>query len=62
MHLTIFCLRHSFALNAKKILSAKKIIKVLEKDGFEVIRQKGSHISLFKRSGDKTYLVVVSES
>ena len=41
------------------ILSAKKIIKVLEKDGFEVIRQKGSHISLFKRSGDKAYLVVV---
>ena len=44
------------------ILSAKKIIKVLEKDGFEVIRQKGSHISLFKRSGDKAYLVVVSVS
>jgi predicted RNA binding protein YcfA (HicA-like mRNA interferase family) len=41
------------------ILSAKEIIKALEKDGFEVIRQKGSHISLYKQSDDKTYLVVV---
>jgi len=43
------------------ILPAKKIIKVLEKDGFNVVRQKGSHISLYKKSDDKTYLVVVPD-
>ncbi len=43
------------------VLSAKEIIKALEKDGFKVLRQKGSHISLYKKSGDKTYLVVVPE-
>jgi len=41
------------------ILSARAIIKALEKDGFEVLRQKGSHISLYKKSGNKTYLAVV---
>ena len=40
------------------VLSAKKIIKSLERDGFKLLRQKGSHISLYK-DGDKTYLVVV---
>ena len=43
------------------ILSAKEIIKALKKDGFRVIRQKGSHISLYKKSDDKTYLVVVPD-
>jgi predicted RNA binding protein YcfA (HicA-like mRNA interferase family) len=41
------------------ILSAKGIINALDKDGFKVLRQKGSHISLYKKSVDKTYLVVV---
>jgi predicted RNA binding protein YcfA (HicA-like mRNA interferase family) len=41
------------------LLSAKEIIRALEKAGFRVIRQKGSHISLYKRSDTKTYLVVV---
>ncbi len=40
------------------VLSAKEIIKSLEKDGFKLLRQKGSHITLYK-DGDKTYLVVV---
>ncbi len=40
-------------------LSAKEIIRALEKAGFKVIRQKGSHISLYRRSDTKTYLVVV---
>ena len=40
------------------VLSAKEIIKSLERDGFKPLRQKGSHISLYK-NGDKTYLVVV---
>ena len=43
------------------ILSAKEIIKVLKKDEFRVIRQKGSHISLYKKSDDKTYLVVIPD-
>jgi len=34
------------------ILSAKEIIKALKKDGFRVIRQKGSHVSLYKKSDD----------
>ncbi len=43
------------------ILSAKKIIKALEKEGFKVVRQKGRHISLYKKSEDKAYLVVVPD-
>jgi predicted RNA binding protein YcfA (HicA-like mRNA interferase family) len=41
------------------LLSANEIIKALEKAGFRIIRQKGSHISRYKRSDSKTYLVVV---
>ena len=41
------------------ILSAHKIIKILEKEGFQVLRQKGSHISLYKKTKKKTLLVVV---
>jgi len=41
------------------LLSATEIIKALEQAGFRVIRQKGSHISLYKRSDAKTFLVVV---
>jgi predicted RNA binding protein YcfA (HicA-like mRNA interferase family) len=41
------------------LLSATEIIKALEKADFRVVRQKGSHISLSKRSDTKTYLVVV---
>ncbi len=43
------------------ILSAKEIIKALKKDGFGVLRQKGSHISLYKNSDDKSYLVVIPD-
>ncbi|HDS45277.1 MAG TPA: type II toxin-antitoxin system HicA family toxin [Methanomicrobia archaeon] len=41
------------------LLSATEIIKALEKADFRVVRQKGSHISLYKRNDTKTYLVVV---
>ncbi len=41
------------------LLSATEIIKALEQAGFRVIRRKGSHISLYKRSDAKTFLVVV---
>jgi len=30
------------------VLSGKELIKVLERDGFKIVRQKGSHISLSK--------------
>ena len=40
------------------VLSANEIIKSLERDGFKFLRQKGSHITLYK-DGNKKYLVVV---
>ena len=43
------------------ILSANEIIKALEKDGFRVLRQKGSHVSLYKKGEDKIYLVIVPD-
>ncbi|RZN13851.1 MAG: addiction module toxin, HicA family [Methanosarcinales archaeon] len=43
------------------ILSAKEIIKALKKDGFRVIRQRGTHISLYKKSENKTHPVVVPD-
>lgn len=30
------------------VLSAKELIKALERDGFQIVRQKGSHVSLRK--------------
>lgn len=30
------------------VLSGKELIKILQKIGFEVVRQKGSHVSLRK--------------
>jgi predicted RNA binding protein YcfA (HicA-like mRNA interferase family) len=30
------------------VLSGKELIKALERDGFQIVRQKGSHISLHK--------------
>lgn len=41
------------------ILSGKKIIKALEKAGFKVIRQKGSHVILKKETSEKPLLPVV---
>ena len=41
------------------IVSFSKVIKVLSKEGFVKVRQKGSHISLHKKIDKKTLLVVV---
>ena len=41
------------------LVSGKDIIKLLQKEGFAVTRQKGSHVSLHKKIGNKTMLVVV---
>jgi len=30
------------------VISGKRLIKVLEDEGFEIVRQKGSHVSLQK--------------
>lgn len=41
------------------LVSGKDIIKLLQKEGFAVARQRGSHVSLHKKIDDKTMLVVV---
>lgn len=42
------------------IVSGEEIIKLLQKEGFSVTRQKGSHISLHKKFDDgNIHLVVV---
>ncbi len=41
------------------LLSSNKILKILKKKGFSVVRQKGSHVSLHKKVNGKTLLVVV---
>jgi predicted RNA binding protein YcfA (HicA-like mRNA interferase family) len=40
-------------------ISGEKIIKILTKQDFRILRQKGSHVSLHKRINNKNYLVVV---
>jgi predicted RNA binding protein YcfA (HicA-like mRNA interferase family) len=41
------------------VVSAKNLIKALEKEGFKQIRQKGSHIILQKRTDKEVCSVVV---
>ena len=41
------------------LLSARKIIKVLSKAGFQQVSQKGSHIKFKRKEGDKTKIVIV---
>ncbi|HLC60558.1 MAG TPA: type II toxin-antitoxin system HicA family toxin [Candidatus Nanoarchaeia archaeon] len=41
------------------IVSGEQVIKLLQKDGFSVTRQKGSHISLHKKLEDGTTVLVV---
>jgi len=41
------------------LVSSDKVLKLLSKKGFAVVRQKGSHISLHKKEDGKTLLVVV---
>jgi len=41
------------------VVSGGDVIKMLEKEGFLVVRQRGSHVSLHKKVNDKTLLVVV---
>ena len=41
------------------VVSGSEVIKMLEKEGFLPVRQRGSHVSLHKKVNDKTLLVVV---
>ena len=41
------------------VVSGEQIIKLLQKEGFSVTRQKGSHISLHKKLDDGSTILVV---
>lgn len=41
------------------ILSAREIIAALKRLGFEVVRQKGSHIKLSKQAGARKIVTIV---
>lgn len=41
------------------VVSGKELVKALEKAGFIVVRQKGSHVSLQKVTNEGTYKTVV---
>ena len=40
-------------------VSSDKVLKLLSKKGFAIVRQRGSHISLHKKENNTTSLVVV---
>lgn len=40
-------------------ISGERLIRALKRVGFIELRQKGSHVSLERRSGEKTYRTVV---
>ena len=41
------------------VVPGSDILKLLQKEGFIAVRQKGSHVSLHKKIDNKTMLVVV---
>lgn len=42
-----------------KLYSARVILSSLQRAGFSIISQRGSHIKLFKREGDKSFTAIV---
>ena len=42
-----------------KLYSARIILSALQRAGFSLVSQKGSHIKLYKRQGDKAFTVIV---
>lgn len=40
-------------------LSYKRVVRALERAGFQVVRQRGSHIRMEKRLGEKRIIVIV---
>ncbi|MBS3056540.1 MAG: type II toxin-antitoxin system HicA family toxin [Candidatus Aenigmarchaeota archaeon] len=41
------------------VVSDSEMIKFLSKNGFSVLRQRGSHVSLYKKINGKSLLVIV---
>jgi predicted RNA binding protein YcfA (HicA-like mRNA interferase family) len=46
-------------LGKLKVLSGKQACKILEEHGFEVIRQKGSHIIMQKKESSSTITIPI---
>lgn len=42
-----------------KLYSARVVLSTLQKAGFSIISQKGSHIKLNKRTGEKSFTAIV---
>jgi predicted RNA binding protein YcfA (HicA-like mRNA interferase family) len=42
-------------------MSGERLVRALKRAGFSVLRQKGSHVSLEKRTGDKVFRTVVPQ-
>jgi predicted RNA binding protein YcfA (HicA-like mRNA interferase family) len=42
-------------------MSGERLVRALKRAGFSVLRQKGSHASLEKRTGDKVFRTVVPQ-
>jgi len=42
------------------VLSGKEIMKILSKNGFEIVGRKGSHVRM-KKTSDKVYVVIVPD-
>lgn len=42
-----------------KLYSAKVILNTLQRAGFSIISQKGSHIKLYKRQEEESFTVIV---
>lgn len=42
-----------------KLYSAKKVMSALNRAGFDIVSQRGSHIKLHKKIGAKSYTAIV---
>jgi predicted RNA binding protein YcfA (HicA-like mRNA interferase family) len=41
------------------VVSGNKVVKALQKNGFLVVHQRGSHVKLKKTEGEKVYITIV---
>jgi predicted RNA binding protein YcfA (HicA-like mRNA interferase family) len=48
-------------LGKLKVLSGKEVCKILEQNGFQMERRKGSHIVMQKKTGETTITVPVPD-
>jgi predicted RNA binding protein YcfA (HicA-like mRNA interferase family) len=48
-----------FALGRLRRLSGREVCRILEKNGFAQVRQRGSHVVMQRRSGNTTITVPV---